>query len=434
MARWTIYGKNGAAKAVIDSLELHDEWMAECFVTLSITSHEPIEFAIGDYLDYRGERYTINYDPSVLKKARKDTYGEGFVYENIKFVAVQDEIVRCDFTDIVLSDNNIHYTMLPTFPFYCETVDDLLDRIQANLEELYPGDWIIISPMLERDRQRGLCVGRESAFVEAYNEYIGGGSFSYDKTGVSITVDNINCWEALKHVNDSFGLNFIVRGRVVIVGTVGMYTSRNFRYGKGNGLYELEKISDSEQRIITRMRGYGAETNLPTRFYATLDTLPFAVVDSIRESTTEDKPFIDFNIDLTGTAYWTYQAYLKLGNWTDEQLISGTGYIVTMKCGGYTAIGRVFTGYGLVRIYMEYSDTDDRTPAGVPVSVRDWDSAVGFINAVHEGVHVYFLDRVKVGAFDKDHLEGESALPDNMAINRLMLPGFPTKSLAQWVE
>ena len=94
MAEWTIYSISGAAKATVKELELHDEWMAECFLTVSVKSAEPIDFAVGDYIDYRNERYSINYDPSRIKKARRGTYGEGFVYDNIKFVAVQDELVR----------------------------------------------------------------------------------------------------------------------------------------------------------------------------------------------------------------------------------------------------------------------------------------------------------------------------------------------------
>ena len=214
MSSWTIYGANGAEKAVVKELELHDEWMAECFLTITVKSDAPIDFEVGDYIDYRDERYTINYDPTVLKKARRGSYGEGFQYDNIKFVAVQDEIVRCDFCDIVLSDNQMHYTQLPTFPFYCETVDDLLDRIQAHLEELYQGGWTIISPDLDKDRQRGICVNREQDFVNAYNRYIGGGTFTYDKTGIALTADNNTCWDALKWVNEQFDLNFVVRGRV----------------------------------------------------------------------------------------------------------------------------------------------------------------------------------------------------------------------------
>ena len=48
----------------------------------------------------------------------------------------QDELSRAEFLDVVLNDNELHYTTLPKFPFYVQTLDDLLDRIQANLDKL----------------------------------------------------------------------------------------------------------------------------------------------------------------------------------------------------------------------------------------------------------------------------------------------------------
>ncbi len=274
MRSWTIFNKNGIAKASVKELDLRDEWMAECYVTLSIASPTPIDFAIGDYIDYRGERYTIQYDPNVLKKATSGSYGEGFTYSNIKFVGLQDEIVRCDFNDIVLKDNQVHYTALPTFPFYCETVDDLLDRIQANLEELYPKQWIIIGLNTYRNNQRASAVGRTKDFTNAYKKYIDKtgavNTEPYGNIGVAESVDNITCWDALKKVHDDFGLNFIIRGRVIIVGTAGIFTANTFRYGKGKGLYEIERIAESEQQIVTRLRAYGSEDNLPSHYYSTI--------------------------------------------------------------------------------------------------------------------------------------------------------------------
>ena len=273
MGSWTIYSKKGTAKATVKELELHDEWMAECYITLTVVSPTPITFAVGDYLDYRGEHYTIQYDPSVLKKAKSGSYGEGFTYSNIKFVGLQDEIVRCDFNDVVLKDNLLHYTALPTFPFYCESVDDLLDRIQANLEELYPSKWTIIGLNTVRNAQRGTAVGRVADFSNAYKKHIDPTGAAktevYGNVGVAETVDNITCWDALKKVHDDFGLNFIIRGRVIIVGTAGVFTANTFKYGKGNGLYEIERIGESDQQIVTRLRAYGSEDNLPSHYYST---------------------------------------------------------------------------------------------------------------------------------------------------------------------
>ena len=442
MKRWTIYSKDGQPRYTThveldesgevvwqDTFELHDEWMAECFLTLTIKNPEPIDFCVGDYIDYRGERYSINYDPSVIKKARSGSYSEGFTYDNIKFVSVQDEIVRCDFIDIVLSDNNVHYTSLPVFPFYCETVDDLLDRIQACLEELYPGKWILISPDNVRNRQRGLCVNRASEFISAYNKYIGENTnFKYEKTGVPLTANNITCWDAMKFVHDEFGLNFIVRGRCVIVGTVGVFTSKKFRYGKGNGLYEIERIGDPEQQIVTRLKSYGNETNLPERYYATLNLQVFANVEEIRNVYSyEETPGIDFTLNLDfSSKYFNYRS--KSYPSTD----SAPNFIVKMEANDHAVIGYITKDSQSNRCYVYCEHTtdglDDRDEP-------DREEMAAFAQALKVGDRVYFRAYVEKGAFGEGyHSYSTQNLPDNMEINRLMLPGFPNKSLQQWVQ
>lgn len=393
MSKWTIYALDGSVRAVTDTLELHDEWMAECFVTLTINSALPIDFEVGDYLDYRGDRYTINYDPTVIKKARRGAHGEGFVYDNIKFVSVQDEIVRCDFSDLVLADNNIHYTSLPTFPFFCETVDDLLDRIQACLEELYPGRWTLVSPDFNRTRQRGLVLGRLEDFVNAYYKYIGEGSeFTYEKTGVALTADNITCWDALKYVNDYFDLNFIVRGFCVVVGTAGVFTPRTFRYGKGNGLYEIERISDSEQRIVTRLRAYGSEENLPSRYYANLNSRIYGI------TTREEEGIANLDVAFR-------KDYFTNGFSSGETDIK-------VEIGGTTYESKAY---------------NNAETGAIIVNTQSMD-------VIPAGTKVYMVSGVKEDAWPDDHREYNGKnLPDNMAVSRLMLPGFPKQSLHSWV-
>lgn len=429
MAEWTIYGKDGVAKATVKELELHDEWMAECFITVSVKSAEPIDFMVGDYIDYRNERYSINYDPSKIKKARRGTYGEGFVYENIKFVAVQDELVRCDFCDLVLSDNQMHYTQLSTFPFYCETVDDLLDRIQANMEDLYPGSWIVISPDLNRNRQRGLCVGREQAFIDAYNQYIGAGSdFAYEKTGIALTADNITCWEALSKAHSDFGLNFIIRGRVVVVGTAGIFTANTFRYGKGNGLSEIEVIGDSEQKVVTRLRAYGSETNLPERYYAVKNTRVFATVTEIESNyDSSGLPYVVFYLDLRfSSKYFTYRSHSYPG--PDDH----PNYVIRMEANGHTVTGYVTLPYSRTECYVYseyiYDGDDDRDETNL-------EEMTAFSKALKVGDKVYFVENVDKSVFDTSHTEATATtLPDNMAVNKLMLPGFPDMTLDAWVR
>ena len=424
-----IYDKNGVVKnAVIDTLELHDEWMAECYVTVSVKSPVPIDFEIGDYILYRGEQYTIQYSPNLLKKAASGSYQEGFVYDNIKFVGSQDDVVRCDFNDIVLNDNEMHYTALSTFPFYCESVDDLLDRIQANLEDLYPGQWIIIGLNTVRNYQRGNAVGRASAFDEAYRTYVDpigtAKTDPYGKQGVAESVDNITCWDAMKKVHDDFDLNFIVRGRVIIVGTAGVFTANTFRYGKGNGLYEIERVGDSDQQIVTRLRAYGSETNLPSHYYATLNKQVYATVTTIKNKfgTTG----VDFLLDLDfDRKYFTYRSESYPG--TTES----PNYIIEMMANDVAVRGYVTkdSQTGKCYVYCEsVAGDDDRDEP-------DAENMAAFVQALTENDRLDFVDYVNKDTFGEGHYDYSSEnLPDNMAVSRLMLPGFPNQSLDSWVQ
>ena len=140
MSAWMIFDKNGNAKCEARRLEYQGEFLGACSVSVSVSAPAPIGFAIGDWLEYRGERFELNYDPSVVKEASSGGYGEGFVYENVVFNSLSDELTRCDFLDVVTADNAMHYSSLPTFSFYAESVADLVERIQVNLDRVYTGD------------------------------------------------------------------------------------------------------------------------------------------------------------------------------------------------------------------------------------------------------------------------------------------------------
>lgn len=72
MARFIVYSRDGEIqRCVADRLEYNGEFMGACSVNISVTSPTPIDFEVGDYLMYRGERFEINYDPTELKQAAK---------------------------------------------------------------------------------------------------------------------------------------------------------------------------------------------------------------------------------------------------------------------------------------------------------------------------------------------------------------------------
>ena len=238
---WKVYDKTGTkVRCEVRKVQYSGTFMGECFVNTTIYSELPIDFEIGDYFIYRNEQFTINYDPSVLKKAGAKKSGESYVYDGVKFNNDSDELTRCDFLDYILADNYVHFSSLPNFSFFASSIQDLADRIQANLDRVYT------------DEQKWT--------VEVHPEYV-------DTTNVNIDVSKIKVWGALDFIKSKFNANFIIRGRKIIIGTAGVVIDNVFQYGKGKGLVEIQRVAESNQQITTRLRVYGSTRNLPVRYY-----------------------------------------------------------------------------------------------------------------------------------------------------------------------
>lgn len=244
MKSWNVYssGKTDLAAdtlvATAYEIEYHGEHMGEVYLSATFNSDRPLKFSIGDYIEYRGERFYLSVVPACKQQASNGSYGQAFVYENVKFNSVVNELATCDFLDVVLSDNKIHWTALSTFSFQCDNVSDLGDRIQANLDRVYgEGVW---------DVNVGECENQSE----------------------EITIDKQTIWDALSLVDTTFHKNFLVRGRrIFIVPEEDNTISHVFKVGIGNGLVSLDRTVDDSQKVVTRLRAYGNTTNIPTSYY-----------------------------------------------------------------------------------------------------------------------------------------------------------------------
>ena len=428
MSIWNIYHKDGSKLAdvngeqiTVHGLEYSDSWMGECFLTINFKHEVPINFQIGDYIVYRGERFELNYEPGKDKQARPDTYGEGFVYDSVKFNALQDELARAEFLDVVLNDNELHYTSLPKFPFYVQTLDDLLDRIQANLDEqIGKGLWKIYSRNKERSVQRGAL---ESEWLTVYGEKTDDNVIE----SMSITVDSQTCWQALALVNEKWDINFIVRGRNIYVGTTGIQANHIFKYGLGKGLYEIVQNADSDQSVVTRLRAYGSEKNLPSHYYADLGVKYVANITKVVTATTYVD--LDLDIDYIETYFKNQRKYIVSGE-SGEQ--SG-GWVLKVTFDFKTEItGYVTQRYNTnkCRFYSEYKGT--QVDSGDEESRENLDAFIAQVKAGNTKMYITSgLNKKTVPSSIKEYSEN---LPNNMAVNRLMLPGFPHLSLSDFYE
>lgn len=414
MAKYRIYHKDNTVlkdsngkEIAVHSIEYNGTWMGECFVTATFENEAPISFSIGDYIEYRGERFEINYDPGKIKCASKDSYGGAFKYDSVKFNALSDELVRCDMLDLVLYDNQLHYTALPQFSFYVESLDDLLDRIQANLDELYgKATWKLYSRNKVRSVQRG---GLESE----WNSIYGSGTADNVIDSTSISISDQTCWDALSLVSSKFDINFIIRNRNVYVGTAGLPTGNIFKYGKNNGLYEIEQNSESDQMIITKLRAYGSNRNLPNSYYATLDAVPYAIADGFSESEGEGG----------------YQLAIKIDKTKYEGAFTNVNYEVT------EGFKECFIGCSIGSLSFSASVYMVKTTAGMSdntLVITDKATAQEVKPLIGDNTRITFTSGANAHGFNGNRLDYSSSLPNNMACDRVMLPGFPKQSLREW--
>ena len=428
MSTWNIYHKDGSKltdvngeQITVHGLEYSDSWMGECFLTINFKHEVPINFQIGDYIVYRGERFELNYEPGKDKQARPDTYGEGFVYDSVKFNALQDELARAEFLDVVLNDNELHYTSLPKFPFFVQTLDDLLDRIQANLDEqIGAGLWKIYSRNKDRSVQRGALA---SEWLSVYGEKTEDNVIE----SMSITVDSQTCWQALALVNEKWDINFIVRGRNIYVGTTGIEAGHIFSYGLGNGLYEIVQNADSDQSVVTRLRAYGSEKNLPSHYYADLGVKYVANITKVVTASTNVE--LELDLDYIETYFKNKRKYVVSGE-SQEQ---SNGWVLQVTFDFQTTI----TGYitqsgssGKCRFYSELKG--GQVDSGDEESKEKLDAFISQVKAGNTKMYITSgLNKKVVPSSMKEYAKN---LPNNMSINRLMLPGFPHVSLSDFYD
>ena len=431
---WKLYHKDGTPlrdtngkEISVHSLKYDGEWMGECSVSVSIENEAPIDFEIGDYLIYRNERFELNYDPGKAKQGRKNALGNSFKYQDVKFNSLSDELARAEFLDVVLNDNELHYTALPVFQFYVESLDDLLDRLQACMNEQVGGNkWLFYSRNWNRSNARGCNAAR-------WEKIYGGDTSNPDNTGVSdtkitstsISIDKQTVWEGLALVNSQFDVNFITRNREVFVGTSGLPTRNVFKYGKGNGLYEVNQDAEADQQIVTRMRAYGSDKNIPDRYYATLNMEVWSKPSRVIQNEVYGEICnIEFYIDdipvERASVYFTY----RIGG--------GPGYdtySVNIHDGGMVVEAKV--NVGVEPYYHNHISLQILGGKGYDITIEE---AKACFAAIQEAGRVHFVSGVNKEAFPsnrRDYAAG-AHLPNNMACFNLMLPGFPSISLQDW--
>lgn len=202
-----------------DSFVCTHKQMGEQAIRMTVASVRPLDLKAGDHLDWLGVRYTLTDEPD-YKQA------EG-VYS---------------------------YTL--TFYAPCHRLGCLLHKDEGSLAFPYDSDLAghidALYTSIGREAS-GFTVGIEEG-IETAAEFR---HIEFDKT---------YCLDALTRICEAFGTEWHISGQAIRVGRYKTDPAGLFRYGRGKGLYSLEKIGVSDASVVTRLYGYGSSDNLPAGY------------------------------------------------------------------------------------------------------------------------------------------------------------------------
>lgn len=208
-------------KLPLQSGTVNDRIMSDSNVVFEITSPKPLDIRIGDSITLNGTFYEINSEPTYELQHNRHSY-------TIVFESYRHRLSR----QYIHSMGRYNFVLLGD-------ADQILT--------------LIINAMNEVDS------GWTKGTVDASND-------------THTSWSDVKCWDALDVIHETFGLEWQVVGKTIsLKQQVGVVKPITLEYGKGNGLYSLERQVVSGTDIITRLKVYGGSRNLPSSYpYAEL--------------------------------------------------------------------------------------------------------------------------------------------------------------------
>ena len=252
MSKFAIYSSGGTQRANGCPTFTGTYMKAGVLDYREIASPTPINWSIGDYVDYSrtGLRYYLYNIPQTKRQARNAEYGGTFVYQNVQFHDASYDFEICPFRDLVVGDNRVHFSTQPAISVF-DNVAGIAERIEACLEDMFPGKWEVrVASGTEYDT----LMAEEREFAVS---------------GVSIKGVLDKVYEVWPEV----GWVFSVEGNkcVLTIGGAWQNSPDSYEYGKGDGLITLSRTVANADEMANRLYVYGSNRNMLPRWYNSQD-------------------------------------------------------------------------------------------------------------------------------------------------------------------
>lgn len=205
--------------AVVTKAEQVCALMGEDVLNLTIESAKVIDFKIGSFVDVFGKRYTLNQLPSVKKNAFNN-----FSY-SLTFESEQYELMDCAW---LLPDNTYGDSLTGNLKTFAEVlINDNISRSRS--------DWEL-------------------------------GSIP-DTEIKTLNFSSQNCLQVLQNLCQNFKVEFeILRDNEKRIlnfkEKIGSTFFKEFRYGRTGGAYSIERKTNTNENVVTKLYAFGSGDNL----------------------------------------------------------------------------------------------------------------------------------------------------------------------------
>ena len=205
---------------------LSQKLMSEDLIYVVVVMPEKLTITIGDYIIYNDVTYTINR-PVTETKVSPVEYDYTLQFES-PFYDLLDKVFMIDGKS--------------TF-YLTGYLSDFIGYLVSNINEIHSG-W---------------SVGEVD-----------------DSEWLNLSFTGKNCKETLDQIASKFDVEYsVVNKTISAVERVNNSTDLTFEYGKGKGLYSLERQNVDDENTVTRVYGYGSTRNIPYTYRDGADNLIF---------------------------------------------------------------------------------------------------------------------------------------------------------------
>jgi len=265
---------------------------------------------------------TVSIDEKTIltrKLMNEDKVVSEFVSEGVLPIAIGDYII--------VNTKNYYINQLPNIDKVNEKTFKYNVIFQSDLYDLYNKLFLSVEGLSDWS-----YTGNAADFLAKIVEIMKEDSIDWNVGIVDPSSEklmdfiNESCRTALTKIADAFNFEFQVNDKVIdFKEAIGSDTGYEFKYGKNNGLYSIERRAFESKNIFTRVYGYGSTRNIPYTYRDRQKRLIF--------KNENDKPYLEKNVGIYG---------IREGQYTNED-------IYPHRTGALTAANNIFD----VSIYNE---------------------------------------------------------------------------------